>query len=82
MPTELDRLNIIELLKLWSSKEQQLDYQNNVHIAEVSAELFCQWDEAFLSNDSIFMKSFSKNEFCYLQEFNKLLNKISDRTSR
>ena len=34
------RLGLNEILKLWASVDEQIEYQINVPIADVSAELF------------------------------------------
>ena len=41
------RKQIIESLELLASRDEQLAYQDTVPIADVSAELFCAWDDVF-----------------------------------
>lgn len=86
--TELDdkeltkrvRQNLLDVLDLWASKESQLEYQRNVPIAQVSAELFCQWADDFYHPDSTHFKmAFDEREKGLLAEFDKVLNDISDK---
>ncbi len=71
---------VIDTLKLLSSKEEQLKYQKNVPIADVSAELFCQWDGAYVPESPVNNRAFSKEEIVSLDEFNTIFNKIADST--
>ncbi len=76
------RRNIINTLYLFSSKEEQLNYQENVPIAHVSAELFCQWDEYFLSekNEGLFREAFNEDERMILSEFNEVFERVAETT--
>ena len=76
------RRNIINTLYLISSKEKQLNYQENVPIARVSAELFCQWDEHFPSekNDDLFRETFNEDERMILCEFNEVFERVAEAT--
>lgn len=68
------------VLALWASAEEQLDYQRNVPIANVSAELFCQWCDDYYNEDNpIMIKEFSQMELEAYKEFNKVLCDISDQ---
>ena len=74
------RQNILDILELWASKDKQLAYQENVPIAQVSAELFCQWADDFYDPDSIqFNLAFDENEREILAEFDRSLDDISER---
>jgi hypothetical protein len=65
------RKNIIETLKLISSFKEQEEYQETVTIAQVSAEIFCNWfDDFYHPYDKSFQDSFSKQELSLLEEFN------------
>lgn len=76
------RQNVIDTLELWSSKESQLDYQRNVPIAQVSAELFCQWsDDNYHPETELFRKAFNEKERLLLFEFDKVLNEIGQNAS-
>jgi hypothetical protein len=44
---QIFRSNVMQTLRLISSADEQRTYQRNVPIADVPAELFCQWEECF-----------------------------------
>lgn len=73
---KLNRENIIEVLKLWSSKEEQLEYQKTVPIAKVSSELFGQWDDFFNADSEVMTEVFNKHELELLNKFDSELTKI------
>lgn len=77
---ELTRKNIFELIELWSSKDKQLDYQKSVPIADVSSEMFCQWDDSYTPKSVDFRQAFTEVELGLLSEFDKELNIISEKT--
>jgi hypothetical protein len=77
---ELNRQNVFGVIDLWSSKESQLDYQKNVPIAQVSAELFRQWEDFYFPDSTDFKQSFSKDELEILSDFDKAINDTADRT--
>ncbi len=59
------RRNVREELHLLASREKQLEYQRNVPIAFVTAELFCMWEECFRPEwvkDDWFWMAFSSQE--------------------
>ena len=70
---------VIDSLFLLSSKDEQLAYQERVANADVSAELFCQWDGAFVPESEHNSKAFTAEELSYLNEFNDAFNLISDK---
>ncbi|WP_421810889.1 hypothetical protein [Flagellimonas sp.] len=77
------RQNVLDVLKLWASKDEQLEYQKNVPIADVSAELFCQWGDDFYHPETPqFRLAFNENERKVLADFDKTFNLISDKTSK
>jgi hypothetical protein len=79
---ELTRQNIFGVIDLWTSEKSQLDYQKEVPIAQVSSELFCQWEEFYYPDSNDFKQVFDKNELEMLADFDKALNdtayKVSD----
>lgn len=77
---DLNRNNVFGVIDLWASKENQLDYQKNVPIAQVSAELFCQWEDFYFPHSDDFKQSFSKEELELLSEFDTALNNTIDET--
>lgn len=75
------RTGLNNVLKLWASKDVQLEYQKNIAIADVSAELFCQWCDDYYNEDSAIMRiEFTQIELDAYKEFNKVLCEISDAT--
>jgi hypothetical protein len=75
------RQNVMSILELWSSKEEQLEYQKNVPIAQVSAELFCQWaDDTYHPESRQFKLAFDEKEREILADFDKIFNYVSDKT--
>lgn len=75
------RQNVLNVLDLWSSKEEQLEYQKNVPIAQVSAELFCQWvDDSYYPDSRQFKMAFNEKERETLAAFDKTFNFISEKT--
>lgn len=77
---ELTRQSVYSVIELWSSKESQLDYQGNVSVANVSAELYLQWEDFYFPDSDDFKQSFSKLELEILAEFDKTLNSSIDLT--
>ncbi len=65
------RKNAIELLELLSSLENQLEYQENVPIADVPSELVCMWFDDFYHLTEDFKQAFSASELEVLASFNK-----------
>ncbi|PHN07141.1 hypothetical protein [Flavilitoribacter nigricans] len=75
------RQNVLDILDLWASKDHQLKYQESVPIAQVSAELFCQWaDDLYHPESTQFKMAFSEKERAILTDFDKKFNYISDNT--
>ena len=74
------RDNVLGVLRLLASPEAQLDYQRRVPIAQVSAELFCQWaDDTFSADDSRLQALFSPAEWTSLLAFNSRFESIFAR---
>ena len=67
------RASMRKLLELLSSKEEQLQYQRNVPIANVEAELVCMWfDDMYHPDTELFKSSFTPEEMQLLESFNNL----------
>ncbi|WP_157826736.1 hypothetical protein [Colwellia sp. 12G3] len=68
----MHKSNIIEILQLISSVESQFEYEKNVPIAKVPAELFCTWfDDYYHPNSAEFASSFNADELKDLAIFNQ-----------
>lgn len=70
------RRRITETLQLLSSAEEQLEYKRTVPIADVSAELFCFWDEVFWPEDKEMLSSFSPSEWQALLRFQSVFERV------
>jgi len=77
---DLTRNNVLGVIDLWTSEKCQLDYQKDVPIAQVSSELFCQWEDFYYPDSSDFKQAFDKDELEILAEFDKALNETADKT--
>lgn len=77
------RNEVFGVLKLISSEEEQLEYQKEVPIADVSAELFCLWDSCYQLplNQDWYQEIFSENEFEILKKFDMTFESICKKTS-
>ena len=74
------RQNVFNVLELWTSKDEQLKYQENVPIAQVSSELFNQWDDFYYPDSDSFKLAFDEKERQILSDFDKILGHICDKT--
>ena len=76
------RDNAIELLELLSSLDAQSEYQKNVPIANVPAELLCMWFDDFYHLTDEFKVDFTKSELMMLSSFHSFfedsINKLPD----
>jgi hypothetical protein len=74
------RENVIETLRLLASRDAQLAYQQRVPIAQVSAELFCQWaDDHFHPTDQRLHALFTPIEWQALLAFHAHFESIASR---
>ena len=77
------RKNVFDVIEMWTSAESQIEYQLNVPIADVSAEIFCQWDDSYHpDSDEHFNRFFENRELKLLAEFDKALNSISNKSTK
>jgi hypothetical protein len=51
-----------------------------VPTAQVSSELFCQWEDFYYPDSSDFKQAFDKDELEILAEFDQALNETADKT--
>ena len=73
---KLNRENIIGVLKLWSSKHEQLEYQKSVPTEQLSSELFVQWNEFYTTDSEVLTEAFNEHELDLLAKFDSELNNI------
>ena len=69
----------MNVLDLWNSASKQLEYQKNVPIAQVSSELFNQWNDFYYPDSKHFKLAFNEKEKEILSDFDKVLNHISEK---
>lgn len=67
---------LLEVLRLWASRDEQFEYRRTVPIADVSAELFCMWDEVFWPDDAALRAEFSETEWTALQRFHSVFERV------
>jgi len=69
----------IEILELISSFAAQVEYERNVPIANVPAEMLCMWFDDYYHVTPKFKESFSAEELTTLEQFNSFFD---SRTSK
>ena len=71
---------IIEILGLIASEEQQLAYERDVPHVDITAELLCMWfDDQYHPGDAFFRSCFTEDELAALAEFHQLYDERSKR---
>jgi hypothetical protein len=66
------RQEVLRLLRLISSVDLQVQYENDVPIADVPGELVCQWfDDLYHPKSTLFQAAFSEVERARLAGFNE-----------
>ena len=53
-----------------------MEYRRRVPIADVSAELFCFWDDAFWPDDAKLRGEFSESEWTALLRFHSVFERV------
>ncbi|MFV8782388.1 hypothetical protein ACNKU7_08190 [Microbulbifer sp. SA54] len=76
------RKEVFEVLELISSREEQLDYQEKVPIAYVSAELFNQWEDCFQipKGQEWYAEAFNQAELRILELFDGVMEIVAQNT--
>ena len=81
---QISRKEIIDTLELISSKKELLDYQEKVSITDVTAEIFSDWDSAYIRDQQWFIEIFSVRELQAIDMFNseimRVWGKIKDQS--
>lgn len=66
------RRNVVELLQLLADRGAQIQYERDVPIADVPAELVCMWfDDLYHPKDETFRSAFTPSELDVLAEFHR-----------
>ena len=73
---ETPKQRVVETLQLLASREEQMEYRRRVPIADVSAELFCFWDDAFSRDDTKLRAEFSESEWTALLRFHSVFERV------
>jgi hypothetical protein len=71
---------LVESLLYIASSEKAREYQRNAPIADVPAELFCQWDDEYHPEDPVLPEAFTENELKALASFHRQFEKVADAT--
>jgi hypothetical protein len=66
---KLTREGLIGVIRLWTSKEEQLEYQKSDPIAQVSSELFEQWEDFYSTDSEVLTDAFNHKELKLLDKF-------------
>jgi hypothetical protein len=79
MTSDIDcRGSIINVLRLLSDPNRQLEYEQNVPHVRVTDELLCSWfDDTYLPESRAFQESFSKEELKVLAAFDAFYDERS-----
>jgi hypothetical protein len=73
------RSGIRDLLALLATPDRQREYERNVPIANVPAELLCMWfDDQYHPSDPMFRAAFSSQELEALASFDTAYGSVSD----
>ena len=79
MQMNAHRVNIVGLLQLIASEDEQEKYQEEVPFVSVPNEMCCQWFDDFYHPDSDeFLAEFAVEELQSFREFNQLYEKHVD----
>lgn len=74
------RKQIIDLLQLFASEEQQLAYERDVPHVDITTELVCMWfDDQYQPKLRHFETCFTEDELAALGEFHRFYDQRVDR---
>ena len=69
------RKTLLALIRFLGDSESQFEYERNVQIANVPAELICMWfDDSYHPDTELFRESFSGEEREILASFNRFFD--------
>ncbi|RIJ46728.1 hypothetical protein D1614_17525 [Maribellus luteus] len=71
---KMTRESIMGILELWSSKVEQIKYQESQADINVTEELFQQWNDLFIVDSKEIRETFSNQEFALLVQFDKQIH--------
>jgi hypothetical protein len=67
---------VVETLRLLASRDEQMEYRRRVPIADVSAELFCFWDDVFWQDDTALRGEVTEMEWNALLRFHSVFERV------
>ncbi len=70
---DLSRLGIIDSLKLWTSKNGQIELQKSNEEENITVDLFQQWKDFYRIDNRIIDEAFNESEKELLESFDKSL---------
>ena len=73
-PEQCERDVLIELLTLCSSKELRESIQESNPDVNINNEIIKTWKDNYSPHDNEFKESFTNDELCMLEDFDKLIN--------
>ncbi len=76
---QLTRDSIIGVITLWSSREEQLEYQKSTPNAHLSTELFGQWSDLYTADSEVMTYAFDQHELEMLSKFDSALKGIEEK---
>lgn len=68
------RQSIIDVLQFWSSKEEQLIYQETYKDINTTEDLFVQWENFYRIDKKIIKEAFAENERVLIETFDKSIS--------
>ena len=75
----MSRNGITESLKLWTSKERQLEFQDSDNELNFSQELFLQWENNYRIDNKIIEEAFNAPEKELLKIFDESIKTCNDK---
>ncbi len=74
------KANIVELLQLLASEDEQLAYEKNVPHVDITAELVCMWfNDQYHPDSAGFISCFKPDELAALAEFHRFYGERDKR---
>lgn len=79
-----NRIEVKELLELFSSEVEQLNYQEKVPYINVPDELFNQWEDCYILpiDQGWHKNTYSEEEHFALKKFSETIEQISSETTQ
>ena len=75
----ITRNSLLNLIELWSSKEEQIEFQEQNKEVNATEELFQQWVDFYLKDSETIKESFNDKEIDMLNNFNDEIINIKNK---